>query len=135
MWSNGKLSLKCGVLLMIAWYAGHFKFYIISSPAVFRIHVKNGSESGSDPLNCLKGTSTLLSPWDKFFFVNEKALYSKVNLKSYCTHFFYCPVQLCWLDFTALYRLLRSVTQSLLFWYEPKWREGWTWLYINSKLM
>ena len=52
------------------------------------------------------------------------ALYSEVNLKSYCTHVLYCPVQLSWLDFTALYRPLRCVTLSLLSCYEPKWRDG-----------
>ena len=41
------------------------------------------------------------------------ALYSEVNLKSYCTHFLYCPAQLSWLDFTALYRPLRCVSLSL----------------------
>ena len=50
-------------------------------------------------------------------------LYSEVNWKSYCTHFLYCPGQLSWLDFTALYQPLRCVKLSLLLsWYEPKWR-------------
>ena len=49
-------------------------------------------------------------------------LYSKINLKSYCSHFLYCLAQLSWLDFAALYRPLRRVTLSLLCWYEPKWR-------------
>ena len=52
----------------------------------------------------------------------DVSLYSKVNWKSYCTHFFYCPAQLSWVDFTALYRPLRCcVTLSLLSLYEPKW--------------
>ena len=41
-------------------------------------------------------------------------LYSEINWKSYCTHFLYCPAQLSWLDFTALYRPLRRVSLSLL---------------------
>ena len=34
----------------------------------------------------------------------------------------YCPAQLSWLEFTALYRPLRCGTLSLLWWYKLKWR-------------
>ena len=46
------------------------------------------------------------------------SLYSKLNLKSYRTHFLYFSAQLSWLDFTALYRHLRRVTLSLFSLYD-----------------
>ena len=50
------------------------------------------------------------------------SLWTGVNLKSYCTHFLPCPVQLSSLDFTALFRPLYRVSLSLPGLYEPKWR-------------
>ena len=54
--------------------------------------------------------------WEHQLYVEGKANWnvkwliltvSEVNLKSYRTHFLYCPAQISWLDFTALYRPLR----------------------------
>ena len=39
--------------------------------------------------------------------------------KSYCKHFLYCPAQLSWLDFTALFRTLCRVPLSLPGLHEP----------------
>ena len=64
--------------------------------------------------------------WQKLEFVictkmQNCAHHSDVNLKSYCTHFLYCPVLLCWLDFTALFQPLRVARLSLPRLYEPNY--------------
>ena len=75
-------------------------------------------------------TVSLLAVFIKMFFCTLKnvklpcntynTLYSKVKWKSYCTHLMYCPAQLSWLNYTALYRPLRCVTLTLLSWYGKK---------------
>ena len=60
--------------------------------------------------------------WYLFIYIFLVSLYPKVNLKSYCTPFLYCPAQLSWQDFTPLYQPLRYVPICLLSVYEPKWR-------------
>ena len=44
------------------------------------------------------------------------------SFKSYCIHILFCPAQLIWLDFPALFRPLCQVPLSLPGFYEPKWR-------------
>ena len=58
-----------------------------------------------------------------FYWLIDTTLWIKVNLKSYCTPFLYCPVNLDWLDCTALIRPLCRSPLSLSMLYELKWRD------------
>ena len=62
--------------------------------------------------------------WDSLYEQNGDAFvtvyWSKLEIIPYCTLFLYCPAQLSWMDFTALYRPLGRVPLSLLCLHEPK---------------
>ena len=77
--------------------------------------VQDGRSGSLDPLRCNKRRCTCFT----LNFVTQ----------CHCINLLYCPAQVSWLDFTALYRPLRCVTLSLLFLYEPKWRG----MYMSQK--
>ena len=93
-WINNSVLFKKVVHDSI--YSRQYQIRCTSDPVFLNIDQVLWTSSQGEPRNC---------PW---------SLYSKVNWKSYCTHFLYCPAQRSWLDFIAVYRPLPCVTLSLL---------------------